>query len=104
MFRTTLHGKPLAFLLDKCTLYLLDVTDAEIKRREVLSTSFYFFLASCSKQTIEQQGEYVRVHLYARAIGAGGGNTTGGDFRSKDGLTWEKLDGVSWIPVEGAKP
>jgi len=104
VFRTTLEGKPLAFLLEKCTVYLLDVTDAEIKRREVLSTSFYFFLDSCSKQTMEQQGEYVRVHLYARAIGAGGGNTTGGDFRSKDGLTWEKLDGASWIPVEGARP
>ncbi len=98
VFRTTLQGQPRAFLMDKCTLYLLDVTDEEIKRKEVLSTDFYFFLDSCGKQTIGVEGEYLRVYFHAQAVGAGGGNTTGGEYRSKDGLSWEKLTDGKWAP------
>lgn len=98
VFRTTLQGQPRVFLMDNCTLYLLDVSGEEIKRKEVLSTSFYFLLDSCDKQTIGVEGEYLRVYFHAQAAGAGGGNTTGGEYRSKDGLTWEKLDGGRWAP------
>lgn len=103
VFRTTLQGEQRVFLLDKCTLYSLDVSDTEIERTEVLSTDFYFFLDVCGKQTIEMEGEYLRVFFSTQAIGAGGGNTTGGDYRSKDGLFWEKRSGNEWVPRKEAQ-
>ena len=103
IFQTTLAGKPLAFLLLDCSLYRLEVTNEEIKRNKVLSPGFYFWLDVCTDQSIVKEGEFVKVYLANRAIGAGGGNTSGGAYRSKDGSIWEKKTGDAWLPVDKAQ-
>ena len=96
IFRTILIGKPVVFLLLDCSVFVLDATGEEIKQNKVLSPGFYFGLDVCTDQSISTEGEYVKVYLANRAIGAGGGNTSGGYYRSKDGLTWEKQNGNTW--------
>ena len=100
IFRTVLMGQPKVFLLLDCSLYLLDASGEEIKRDKVLTTGFYFGLAGCTDQSISIEGEYLNVYLANRAIGAGGGNTTGGNYRSKDGKSWEKKSAKGWHPVD----
>ena len=36
-------------------------------------------------------------------IGGGGGNITGGAYRSKDGVAWEKKTEKGWLPVNEAQ-
>ncbi len=103
IFKTTLLGKPAIFLLLDCTVYLLQPTAEKIERKEVLSTGFYFGLTVCTNQSISKEGEFVKVYLSNQAIGAGGGNITGGYFRSKDGLIWEKMSGEGWKSLDAAR-
>ena len=88
LFQTTMQGVPKAFLLLNCELFLLDATGDKLQRTKVLSPGFYLGLVVCNGQSISMKDEYLSVHLSNQAIGAGGGNTTGGSFRSKDGLVW----------------
>jgi hypothetical protein len=100
VFQTVLMGKPVAFLLLDCAVFLLDTTGEDVKRNKVLTPGFYFWLDVCTGQSISAEGEYVNVFLANRAIGAGGGNTTGGSYRSKDGITWEKKTEKGWQQVD----
>jgi hypothetical protein len=104
VFRTTLKGKPVAFLLIDCELFLLDPTKEDgVGRTKVLQPGFYPWFKACTGQSIKVEGKYVMVYLANRAIGAGGGNTSGGMYRSEDGLTWEKETSKGWKPVEEAQ-
>jgi hypothetical protein len=100
VFETTLQGKPLAFLLQDCQLFLLDTAGDPLTRTKVLGPDFYLGPTVCTAQTIGVSGEYLKVYLANQAIGAGGGNITGGNYRSKDGLVWEKLSGKDWLASE----
>ena len=53
--------------------------------------------------TVLSNADYLYVYLANRAIGAGGGNTSGGNYRTKDGLTWEKRMDRGWEAVETAQ-
>ena len=103
VFETTLNGKPLVFLVQSCKVYLLDASAKRVERTQVLRTGFYFGLDVCGDQSIGAEGEYVNVFLSTQAIGAGGGNTTGGNYRSKDGVAWEKKTEKGWLPVDQAQ-
>ena len=103
VFQTVLLGKPLAFLLLDCKVFQLDASGDEVTRTKVLSPGFYFGLDVCTGQSIRLESEFLRVDLSTQAIGAGGGNTTGGAYRSTDGVTWEKHTEKGWRPVAEAQ-
>ena len=103
VFQTELQGKKTAFLLMKCEVFLLDATAKKVKRTKVLRTGFYFWLTSCTGQSIEARDGYVIAFLSNQAIGAGGGNTSGGTYRSKDGVKWQKETPKGWLDVDEAQ-
>jgi len=104
IFQTVLAGRPMVFLMLECSVYIIDASGEEIKKDKVLSPGFYFGLDVCTDQSISAEGEFVKVYLANRAIGAGGGNTSGGNYRSKDGMKWEKKTDKGWRPVDEAQP
>ena len=99
-FSTTIDGRPMHFYLKSCKVYLLDLNGDKVKQEKVLEPSFYPWFTVCAEQEMHVEGEYLRVYLRDVAIGAGGGNTGGGEYRSKDGRKWEKHTGKGWRPVE----
>ncbi len=88
VFQTTLSGEELAFLLQDCKLYKLEVTRRSLRRELVLKPDFYPF-AFCFEQSIERKGDALEVYLLMQALGAGGGNQGGGTYRSTDGRKWQ---------------
>jgi hypothetical protein len=100
VFQTHLQGKPVAFLVSNCSVYLLDPSGRKVKRTKVLKPGFYLGFTTCTGQSIRAEGEFVLVTLENRAIGAGGGNTSGGFYRSRDGITWEKKMGDVWDVIQ----
>jgi len=100
VFQTHLQGKPVAFLVSNCSVYLLDQSGRKVKRTKVLKPGFYLGFTTCTGQSIRAEGEFVLVTLENRAIGAGGGNTSGGFYRSRDGITWEKKMGDVWDVIQ----
>ena len=104
VFETALPGKPTTFLVLDCAVYILDASkEGDVARTKVVRTGFYFGLDTCTDQSIKAEGEYIIVYLANRAIGAGGGNTSGGNYRSKDGVNWEKYVNKGWKPVVGGQ-
>jgi hypothetical protein len=89
VFQTTLHGQRLAFLLQDCRLYRLEVTRRSLRRELVLKPDFYPF-AFCFEQSIARKGDTLEVDLLMRALGSGGGNQGGGTYRSSDGRRWNR--------------
>lgn len=103
LFQTELEGRHLALLLKDCKVFLLDATGKEVKRTLVLKTGFYLWFTGCTGQSIRTEGGFIRVMLRNQAFGAGGGNASGGEYRSRDGLAWEKFTGDRWLAVEKAQ-
>ncbi len=103
LFRAELENRNLAFLLMDCKVYLLTVAEGKVRREQVLRTGFYFGLTTCMGQSMRVEGGYVIAELSNRAIGAGGGNTSGGTYRSADGVHWEKKTGKGWRNVDDAQ-
>jgi hypothetical protein len=103
ILRAELGGKPVYFLALDCKVFLLDPAAEKVKQTKVLQTGFYLGFTACMEHSIQQEGEYVIAYLANRAIGAGGGNTSGGTYRSKDGIQWEKKMGAKWRPVDEAQ-
>lgn len=91
VFQAELEGQPLAFLLLDCEVFLLDTTGRKVKRTRVLRPGFYLGFTACTGQSIRAEDGYVIATLENRALGAGGGNISGGVFRTRDGRNWEKL-------------
>lgn len=104
VFRAVLQGQPRAFLLLDCKLYLLEATTSEaLARTPVLRPGFYPWFTACTGQSIRLDAGHLRVELGNRALGAGGGNTSGGAYRSLDGLAWEKHTPRGWRAVDQAQ-
>jgi len=60
------------------------------------------FMTACLDESLSWDGKYVKVYFCARAIGAGGGCTNGGTYRSRTGARpWQiSLDGGKiWAPL-----
>jgi hypothetical protein len=104
VYRIELGGKPVAFLLMDCKVYLLTVADKEVVQDKVLETEFYPWFTVCQRSTLEQDGEFVKVYLAKQAVGAGGGSVGGGNYRSKDGRSWEKKMDEGWRPLAEVQP
>ncbi|MBM3763884.1 MAG: hypothetical protein FJW32_00710 [Acidobacteria bacterium] len=103
IYHTTLLDKHMIFEADNCRVYLLDNTGLDVQRTKVVRSGFYFFLDGCMEQNFSRDADYLYVYLSNRAIGAGGGNTSGGNYRTNDGLTWEKRMDRGWEAVETAQ-
>lgn len=104
VFRAALQGQPKTFLLLDCKLYLLQAAGSdEVARTLVLQPGFYPWFTACTGQSIRLDAGQLRVELGNRALGAGGGNTSGGTYRSMDGLAWEKHTPRGWLAVEQAQ-
>jgi len=103
IFQAQLGGKQVSFLPKNCEVFVLDPTQDKVKRTKVLKPGFYLGFTACTDQSIKEEGGYVVAYLANRAIGAGGGNTSGGTYRTKDGFKWEKKFGGKWLPVEEAQ-
>ena len=102
VFETDLGGKHLAFLLDDCKVYLLDASGDgdKVARTLVLKPGRVLWFTGCMDTKMWVEDGYLRVYLLNRQFGAGGGNASGGDYRSKDGVKWEKQARDGWYPVE----
>lgn len=104
VFRAQLAGGPRDFLVLGCKVYLLDASaPGKVRREEVLRTGFYLGPLICTGQSIAQEGGQLLVELSNRAFGAGGGNTSGGSYRSNDGREWQKFVHGEWRPVAEAQ-
>lgn len=104
VLRQELQGQPKAFLLQDCKLYVLDASGpGKVTRTQVLQPGFYPWFTACTGQSIRFESGYLRVELSNMAFGAGGGNLSGGSYRSLDGLTWEKHTAKGWLPVDEAQ-
>lgn len=93
----------IVFLLG-CKVFLLDLSGRKIRREKVLQTGFYPWFTTCVEQSMKLDGKHLRVWLSNTAIGAGGGNIGGGNYRSEDGRNWEKNTHEGCRPVSEAQP
>ena len=98
-----LEGGRVALLAVDCQVFRLDLSGRKVRRTRVLKTGFYLFPTVCLSQSLRVEDGYVVAYLENRAIGAGGGNTSGGTYRSLDGVRWEKYAKDGWLPVEEAQ-
>jgi len=60
------------------------------------------FMTACTRESLSWDGKYVKVFFCAQAIGAGGGCTNGGTYRSRTGARpwWiQTRDRSQWIPL-----
>jgi hypothetical protein len=103
IFRDQVEGKPLVLLLEGCKVYRLDVTGEEVTQSEVLRPGFVLWFTGCMSQKAWREGEYIFAELVNQQVGAGGGNASGGTYRSRNAVDWEKQVGKKWLPVEQAQ-
>jgi hypothetical protein len=103
IYRDTVQGKPLALLQDSCKVYRLEATSEGVTEHEVLRPGFVLWFTGCIDQRVWRDGEYIFAELNNRQIGAGGGNASGGTYRSKNAMEWEKQTQKGWLPVAEAQ-
>jgi hypothetical protein len=123
IFRDQVEGKPLVLLLEGCKVYRLDVTGKDVKGKdvkgkdvkgrdvkgeevtqsEVLRPGFVLWFTGCVSQKAWREGEYIFAELVNQQVGAGGGNASGGTYRSRNAVDWEKQVGKKWLPVAEAQ-
>lgn len=95
---------PRTFVLRDCSIALAEMSsDGRIETTRVLKTGFYLVPTACTSQSLHAEETYLVAELHNRAFGAGGGNTTGGTYRSRDGRTWEKRVATGWKSVDEAQ-
>jgi hypothetical protein len=99
---------PLIVGASGCKLYRARIEHQEIVGWDVTlaadwgAIAYPQFLTACSNESLSWDGKYVRVYFCALAIGAGGGCTNGGYYRSRTGARpwWISGDGVhGWAPL-----
>ena len=101
VYRGSLGGRPLALMVHECKVFNLeDAPRKGGKRPVVLEPDFYPWPTSCMRESIEADSAWVKVELGRTGFGAGGCCATGGTYRTRDGLAWEKLVGGVWKPAE----
>lgn len=103
IFRDQLAGKPLVLLLESCKVYRLDATGEEVTQTEVLRPGFVLWFTGCMSQKAWRDGQYIFTELVNMQVGAGSGNASGGTYRSKNAVDWEKQVGQKWLPVAEAQ-
>ena len=103
VFRDTVEGKPLVLLLESCKVYRLEATSEAVTQQEVLRPGFVLWFTACTSQKVWREGQYIFAELINIQVGAGGGNASGGTYRSKNARDWEKQTRKGWLPVAEAQ-
>lgn len=103
VFRDAVDGKPLVLLLYGCKVYRLEATSETVTKQEVLKPGFLLWPTGCTGQKLWRDGEYIFAELRNLEFGAGGGNASGGTYRSRNGIDWEKWTKTRWLPVAEAQ-
>lgn len=108
IFRDQVGGKALVLLAEGCKVYRLeasgrDVRGEEVTQSEVLRPGFVLWFTACVSQKLWRDGKYIFAELVNMQVGAGGGNASGGTYRSKNAVGWEKQVGKKWLPVDQAQ-
>ncbi len=102
------HADPLILGASGCKLYRARIEHQDVTGWDVTlaadwgATAYPQFLTACMRESLSWNGGYVRVYFCALAIGAGGGCTNGGYYRSRTGARpWAiSDDGVhAWAPL-----
>jgi hypothetical protein len=101
VFRGMVNGRALELMVHDCKLFDLSDKPDEAGQRPVrIKPDFYPWPTVCSRQSIEADSALVTVVLGRTGLGAGGCCATGGKWRSRDGVTWEREGpGGAWSLV-----
>jgi hypothetical protein len=103
VFRDQVEGKTVVLLLEDCKVYRLESAGEEVTQTEVLRPGFVLWFTGCMSQKVWRDGGYLFAELVNMQVGAGGGNASGGTYRSKNAVDWEKQVGKRWLPVAEAQ-
>lgn len=93
-FQALLGGTPVHLALLDCEVFLVG---QDAPRERVLTTDFYPMPSVCMRQEISADADFVTVELGRQALGAGGCCATGGRWRSRDGVHWQRRVDDRWI-------
>jgi len=86
--------------LKDCAIYRSVSQDNVILAWEKSLSKPFYPLGSCSRSEISVEDDYVHVFLCVLGLGAGGGCSAGGNYRTQDGTTWEKEKAGKWMREE----
>jgi hypothetical protein len=99
---------PLILGASGCKLYRARIEHQDIVGWDVTlaadwgADAYPQFMTACMRESLAWDGKYAKVYFCALAIGAGGGCTNGGYYRSLTGARpwWISGDGVhGWAPL-----
>ena len=91
VFRGVVAGHQLAMMVDDCAVTDLATAPDENGRRPViLKPDFYPWPTVCTRESFDADTAWLTVHLGRTGLGAGGYCATGGTYRTRDGLVWER--------------
>ena len=98
---------PLILGATDCKLYRATIEHQDIVGWQVTlaadwGATYPAFMTACLNESLAWDGKYVKVYFCARAIGAGGGCTNGGNYRSRTGARpWEisLSNGKDWVTL-----
>lgn len=86
--------------LKDCNVYRSISEDHVIVAWEKALDKPYYPMGVCSRSELYAQGEYAQAFLCVLGMGAGGGCSAGGNYRTRDGQTWEKEIQGKWVKEE----
>ncbi|MFO1520060.1 MAG: hypothetical protein U1F57_10420 [bacterium] len=99
--RVEVPGAKGVFLgLKDCEVYRSISEDNVIVGWEKALGKPFYPLGVCSRSEINANGEYANAFLCVLGMGAGGGCSAGGNYRTKDGKNWEKEGKGKWVKEE----
>ena len=91
VFQGTLAGRPVHLLVHDCEVFRVEARAAgEVQWTSVLKPEPDPFFTSCERQSLSFDKGALTAVLGRQAFGAGGCCASGGTYRTRDGLTWQK--------------
>jgi len=92
LFVGRLAGVDVELLVQDCKVFRVTRgPEQAVTLTEVLAPPPYPFFSSCDRQSMRHEDGTVIAVLGRMAVGAGGCCATGGTWRTRDGVTWEKI-------------
>ena len=86
--------------LKDCVVYRsISESNVILAWEKALGKPFYP-MGVCSRGELTVNGEYAQAFLCVLGMGAGGGCSAGGNYRTRDGRAWEKETKGKWIKEE----
>ena len=106
-FALQAQEQPVILGLKACQLYRARLEKGLVTEwvEDNALNTFYPWWSACSRESLKQEGPYIRLSFCKTPLGAGGGCAGGGgEFRSINGVEWQKLEGnAKWKIVVNKK-